>query len=59
MNVNHKMTAIRYHLTHDDGKVTNRMTSNELKCLLFNDNHHALSEQKRFVMIMTSESCST
>lgn len=39
----------------------NTMISNKLKCLLSNDNHHALilSEQKRFMMIMTSKLYST
>ncbi len=56
MNVNNKTTIIRYHLAHDDNKVTNRMILNELKCLLFNENHETLLEQKRFVIIITSES---
>ncbi len=56
MNVNNKTTIIRYHLAHNNDKVINKMISNELKCLLFNKNHETLLEQKRFVIIITSES---
>ncbi len=56
MNVNNKTTIIRYYLTHNNDKVINKIISNELKCLLFNENHDALLEQKRFVIIITLES---
>ncbi len=56
MNVNNKTTIIRYHLAHNDNKVINKIISNELKCLLFNENHDTLFKQKRFVIIITLKS---
>lgn len=56
INVNHKKIILRYHLTHDDDKVNNRMTLTELTSLLFDHKHRDLLEQERFVVIMTSES---
>ncbi len=56
MNVNNKTTIIKYYLAHNDDKVINKMISNELKCLLFNKNHDVLLKQKRFIIIITSES---
>ena len=59
INVNHKKMILRYHLTHDDDKVDNRMTLTEITSLLFNHKHRDLLEQERFVVITTSESYST
>ncbi len=55
MNMNNKTTIIRYHLAYNDDKVSNKMILNELKYLLFNENHDVLLEQKRFMIIITSE----
>jgi len=55
IDVNHKKIILRYHLTHDDDKVNNRMTLT-VTLLLFNHKHHDLLEQEHFVVIITSES---
>ncbi len=59
IDVDHKKMILKYHLTHDDNKVNNRMTSTELTSLLFDHKHRDLLEQERFVAIITSESYST
>lgn len=48
------MTLMRYHLTHDDDKVINKLLSNESSCLLFNDKHDALFEVTQAIRKKTS-----
>ncbi len=56
MNVNNKNLIIKYYLTYNNDKVINKIISNKLKCLLFNENHDTLFKQKRFVIIITLKS---